>query len=140
MNRGPAKPPSTGAGLARLESEGSKNMTLLRVPIVALSAGVLLTSVSLCNPAVAAQDKQQTSDTTTTTKTDTTTTTGFPTGTICKKTGIYRAGNKYLDVILVVEEGELFPPFADGQNITWYTLTRSAKDTFDAVKVSPGSN
>jgi hypothetical protein len=114
-------------------------MKLRRLLIVPLFAVVLLTTVALCNVAViAAQDKQQTTETSAT-KTDTTTA-GFPTGTTCKRTGIYRAGNKYLEVILVLEEGELFPPFVDGQKTTWYTLARSTKDSFDAVKVSPGSN
>ena len=114
-------------------------MKLLRLLIVPLSAGVLLTAVALSIPAVvAAQDKQQTT-TTDTTKTDKTPV-GFPTGTTCTKSGIYRADNKYLEVILVVGEGEIFPPFVDGQKITWYALEPSTKSTFDAVKVSPGSN
>ena len=109
-------------------------MKLLRLLIVPLSAGVLAIAVSGA-AAVAAQDKQQT------TPTDTTKTpTGFPTGTTCTKSGVFRADNKYLEVILVVGEGEIFPPFVDGQKTTWYALESSTKSTFDAVKVSPGSN
>ncbi|HEY2962693.1 MAG TPA: hypothetical protein VGJ37_09785 [Pyrinomonadaceae bacterium] len=114
-------------------------MKFLRLLIVLLSAGVLLTAVGLYDPAaVAAQDKQQTTQTDGS-KTDTTTT-GFPTGTTCAKTGIYHATNKYLEVIIVVEDGEVFPPFTDGQKTTWYALGPSTKDSFDSVKVSPGSN
>jgi hypothetical protein len=52
--------------------------------------------------------------------TKTETTTGYPTGTICKKSGTYRASNKYLEVIIVVVEGETFPPFTDGTKTIWY--------------------
>ena len=114
-------------------------MKLLRLLIVTLSASVLLPVVALSVPAVvAAQDKEQTPQTDTT-KTDKTPV-GFPTGTTCTKSGIYRADNKYLEVILVVGEGEIFPPFVDGQKTTWYVLEPSAKGSFDGVKVSPGSN
>lgn len=112
-------------------------MKLLRLLIVPLFASVLAIAVSGA-AVVAAQDKQQTTttDTTTTAKTPV----GFPTGTTCTKSGVYRADNKYLEVILVVGEGEIFPPFVDGQKTTWYALEPGAKSTFDAVKVSPGSN
>jgi hypothetical protein len=114
-------------------------MKLRRLLIVPLSAGVLLTAVGLYDAAaVAAQDKQQTTQTDAT-KTDPTTI-GFPTGATCTKTGIYRAENKYLKVIRVFENGEEFPPFLDGQKTTWYALGSSTKDSFDAVKVAPGSN
>src|SRR5690242_3626867 len=114
-------------------------MKLLKHLMVPLFAGVPLTALALSVPAVVtAQDKQQTT-TTNTTKTDKTPV-GFPTGATCTKSGVYRADNKYLEVILVVGEGEVFPPFVDGQKTTWYALEPSTKSTFDAVKVSPGSN
>ncbi len=114
-------------------------MKLLRLPIATLSAGVLLTTMAVSGPVVVtAQDKQQTA-TTDTTKTDKTPV-GFPTGTTCTKSGVYRADNKYLEVILVVGEGEIFPPFVDGQKTTWYALAPGTKSSFDAVKVSPDSN
>ena len=114
-------------------------MKLLRLLMVPLSAGVLLTAVALCDAAVvAAQDKTQTTQTDAT-KTGTTPT-GFATGTRCTKTGIYRAGNKYLEVIRVFEDGEEFPVFIDGQKTIWYTLAPSTKDSFDSVKALPGSN
>ena len=119
-------------------------MKFLRLLIVSLSTGVLLTAVGLYDPAaVAAQIKQQTATTdaskTDGSKTDTTTI-GFPTGTACAKTGVYRASNKYLEVIIVVEDGEFFPAFIDGEKTVWYALKPSDKSTFDAIKVSPGSN
>lgn len=87
-------------------------------------------------PAAIAQDppKEATNQTTDGTKAETPT--GFPTGTKCTKTSIYKAENKYLRIIIFVAEGEEFPPFADGSETTWYALTPSTKSTFEAVKVS----
>ena len=105
---------------------------LLTVPLL---AGVLLSTIALSfSPAVTAQDKEQTS-TTDGSKTSTTPT-GFPTGTKCTKTGTYRAENKFLKVVIVVAEGEEFPPFTDGEKTIWYALTPSSKSTFDAIKVT----
>ena len=111
-------------------------MKYLRLLILSLSAGVLLTTVAF-NPSVAAQDKQ-TNQTTDGSKTGTPT--GFPTGTKCTKSGTYRAENKYLKVIVVLEEGEEFPPFVDGEKTIWYELTPSTKSSFDSVKVTSGTN
>lgn len=109
-------------------------MKYLRLFIAALSAGVLLTTLATSYaPAAAAQEKQQTNSTTDGSKTSTTTT-GFPTGATCKKSGTYRAENKYLEVILVLEEGEIFPPFVDGEKTNWFALTPVTKSTFEAVK------
>jgi hypothetical protein len=60
--------------------------------------------------------------------TKTGTTTGFPTGSICKKSGTYRASNKYLENIIVVAEGEVFPPFSDGTKTIWYPRSSSTRD------------
>lgn len=115
-------------------------MKLLRLFISSLVAGVLLTTVSVYfASAVRAQDKEQTTQTNDDSKTDTTTA-GFATGTKCTKSGTYRASNKYLEVIIVIGEGEEFPPFTDGQKTTWYALTPRTKSTFEAVKVTSGSN
>ena len=111
-------------------------MKYLRLLILSLSAGVLLTTVAF-NPSVAAQDKQ-TNQTTDGSKTGTPA--GFPTGTKCAKSGTYRAENKYLKVIVVLEEGEEFPPFVDGEKTIWYELTPSTKSSFDSVKVPSGTN
>ena len=110
-------------------------MKYLRLLILSLSAGVLLTTVGF-NPAVVAQDKQTNQTTTDGTKTPA----GFATGTKCTKSSTYRAENKYLKVIIVLEEGEEFPPFVDGEKTVWYELTPSTKSTFDSVKVTAGSN
>src|SRR5262245_51370744 len=56
-----------------------------------------------------------------------TTTTGFPTGSICKKSGTYRASNQYLENIIVVAEGEEFPPFSDGTKTIWYLRSSTTK-------------
>ena len=103
-----------------------------------------LAIASLCVLALAltgaAQQTTQQKEQTTQETSKTGTPTGFPTGTKCTKTGTYKAGNKYLEVIIVLAEDEEFPPFVDGQKTTWYELTPSAKSSFDAVKVSAGSN
>lgn len=114
-------------------------MRFRKLLIVPLAAGVLLTAVGLYDSiALAAQDKQAATQTDTT-KTDPTTI-GFPTGATCTRTGVYQASNKYLEVIVVLADGDVFPPFVDGQKTTWYALKPSTKGSFDAVKVSPGSN
>jgi hypothetical protein len=110
-------------------------MSIRRLLIVPLFAGVLLTTIAVSfSAAVKAQDKEQT-PTTDSTKT-TTTPTGFPTGTKCTKTGTYTAENKFLKVVIVVAEGEEFPLFADGEKTIWYALVPSTKSTLDAVKVT----
>lgn len=109
-------------------------MNLRRLLIAPLLTGVLLTTVALSfSSAVTAQDKEQTS---TTDGSKTTTPTGFPTGSKCTKTGTYKAENKFLRVVIVVAEGEEFPPFTDGEKTTWYALALSDKSTFEAVKVT----
>jgi hypothetical protein len=68
---------------------------------------------------------------------------GFATGTTCANSGTYRATNKYLNIILVVEKGEVFPPFSDGKKTTWYALTASSSSnkggSFESVRVAPGT-
>jgi hypothetical protein len=116
-----------------------KYQRLLIMPLFV--AGLLAVTVSLHYAyAVAAQQKEQTTQTAEGSKTDTTTPTGFPTGTTCTKSGTYRASNKYMEVIIVVEDGEEFPPFTDGQKTTWYALTPSTKSSFEPVKVTAGDN
>lgn len=110
-------------------------MKYLRLLLLSLSAGVLLTTMAFI-PAVAAQDKQTNQTTTDGSKTPA----GFATGAKCAKSGTYRAENKYLKVIIVLEEGEEFPPFVDGEKTVWYELTPSTKGSFDSVKVTAGSN
>ena len=88
----------------------------------------------------AAQTTTQQKESTTQETSKTSTPVGFPTGTKCTKAGTYKAGNKFIEVIIVLAEDEEFPPFVDGQKTTWYALTPSAKSSFDPVKVSTGSN
>ena len=60
--------------------------------------------------------------------TKTGTVTGYPTGSICKKSGTYRASNKYLENIIAMGEGEEFPPFSDGTKTIWYSRSSSTKN------------
>ena len=83
--------------------------------------------------AVTAQEKQANTEASKTP-------TGFATGTKCTKTGTYRASNKYLEIVIPVEEGDEFPTFADGEKTIWYPITASTKSTFEPVKAAPGSN
>jgi hypothetical protein len=120
-----------------LLEEGKMNFRRLsrRLLIMPLFAGVLLATVGF-SPAVTAQQKEQTTQASTTDGSKTGTPTGFLTGAKCTKTGTYQAENKYMKVVIVVAEGEEFPPFADGQNTTWYALTPSFKSTFEAIKAT----
>ena len=68
--------------------------------------------------------------------------TGFATGTTCTTTSSYRASNKYMDNIIVVAAGEVFPPFCDGKKTTWYLLSSTSTSTdgsFTSVKVEAGT-
>ena len=66
-------------------------------------------------------------------------TTGFATGSTCSSSGTYRAFNKYMDNILVVAAGDVFPPFSDGKKTTWYALGPSTKSGFESVRVEAGT-
>ena len=111
----------------------------LRICSLFVTALLLTTGGVHYTSAVTAQDppkdppKESTNQTTDGSKTGTPT--GFATGTKCLKTGTYKAENKFLSVVIVVAEGEEFPPFTDGQSTTWYALTPSTKSTYEAVKV-----
>ena len=100
--------------------------------------GLLLTAGGLyyATATVTAQEKQSNTSNTETSKTPT----GFATGTKCTKTGTYKASNKYLELIITLEEGAEFPLFPDGEKTIWYALTPSTKDGFEPVKVAPGTN
>jgi hypothetical protein len=109
-------------------------MSFRRLLIAPLFAAMLLSTVALySSSAVTAQEKQTTQSTDTS---KTTTPTGFPTGSKCTKTGTYKAENKFLKVVIVVAEGEEFPPFTDGEKTMWYALAPSTKSTFEAVKTT----
>ena len=64
---------------------------------------------------------------------------GFATGSTCSSSGTYRAFNKYIELILVLAVGDIFPPFSDGKKTTWYALTPSTKSGFESVKVEAGA-
>lgn len=108
-------------------------MKFLRLLIATLSVGMLLTTVAYA-AVVTAQDPAK--ETTQTDGSKTETPTGFPTGAKCTKFGTYKAENKFMKVVIVVSEGEEFPPFTDGEPTRWYALSPSTKSTFDAVKTT----
>jgi hypothetical protein len=111
-------------------------MNFRRLLTVPLFAGVLLTTLGYGSLVTAQQDPQKEPTTQTGEDSKTGTPAGFLTGAKCTKTSIYKAENKFLRVVIVVAEGEEFPPFADGEPTTWYALTPSTKSTFEAVKVT----
>jgi len=96
-----------------------KNMISRRPLLIALllAAGFLFTTPGLYNVPVARANQD----------TKTGSTTGYATGTVCKKSGTYRASNKYLENIIVMGEGEVFPPFSDGTKTMWYPRSSGTK-------------
>jgi hypothetical protein len=68
---------------------------------------------------------------------------GFATGTKVTSSGTYRASNKYMDNVLVLGSGEIFPAFCDGRKTTWYplskTLSTNKGGSFTSVKVDAGT-
>ena len=76
----------------------------------------------------------------------TTFTTGYSSGTICPRTGSYKASNKYMNAIVTVVRGAKFPNFIDGKKCTWTALsettTTSSTSTdsgFESTRVAPGT-
>ena len=67
------------------------------------------------------------------------TSTGYATGATVVTSGTYRASNKYMDTVMVLAAGEVFPPFVDGRKTTWYPLAPSTKSDFESVKVVAGT-
>ena len=67
------------------------------------------------------------------------TSTGYATGTTVVTSGTYKASNKYMDTVMVLAAGEVFPPFCDGRKTTWYALTTSSASDFQSVKVAAGT-
>jgi hypothetical protein len=110
-------------------------MRSLRLAIASLF--VLALTLTVAAQQQATQQKEQSTQETSKTGT---TPVGFATGTKCTKTGTYKAENKFIKVIIVVAEGEEFPPFVDGEKTTWYVLTPATRSSFDAVKVSTDPN
>src|SRR5688500_19510844 len=87
---------------------GGHNMIFRRLLLIALlvAAGFALATQAFHGAPVAKASQ------------DSKTSTGFATGTVCKKSGTYRASNKYLENIIVVAEGEVFPPFSEDRKST----------------------
>jgi hypothetical protein len=65
--------------------------------------------------------------------------TGYATGATVTSSGTYRAANKYIESIIALAAGEVFPLFCDGKKTTWYALTPTTKTNFDSVKVVAGT-
>ena len=75
---------------------------------------------------------------------NTTFTTGYSSGTVCPRTGSYKAENKYMQAIVVVVKDAKFPNFLDGKKCTWTALstttTAMTSDSgFESAKVAPGA-
>lgn len=71
------------------------------------------------------------------------TTTGYATGTVCQRSGNYRASNKYMDIVVAYAKGDIFFGGPDGKKTTWYALTSTLSTnndgSFDSVKVAAGT-
>jgi hypothetical protein len=109
------------------------NLRRLRLGPVFVTA-LLLTIGGLyyASTIVTAQDKTQTS----TDESSKTAPVGFATGTKCTKAGTYRAENKYMELLITLEEGDQFPPMPDGQKVMWYPLTPTTKSEVEPVKTT----
>jgi hypothetical protein len=126
----------TGAGRVLDLKEGEMRFRSVLIGSLFAIALLLTTGGVYYVSAANAQDPPKETTTQSTGGTKTETPTGFPTGTKCTKTGTYTAENKYLKVVIVVADGEEFPPFTDGEKTIWYALAPSTKSTFEAVKVT----
>lgn len=90
-------------------------MKSLKLLTIALLTTLFLTAPGFHSAPVAKPAEQNTGSQTPT---------GYPTGTICPRTGTYRAANQYLENIVVVSKGQAFPAFSDGSKTIWYPLTK----------------
>ncbi len=71
-------------------------------------------------------------------------TSGGATGTICGKTGLYKATDGKLESVLLIKRGDAFPPFVGANGTTkttWYVVssTDSSRTSFESVKVTAGT-
>src|SRR5688500_19729415 len=96
---------------------GGHNMIFRRLLLIALlvAAGFALATQAFHGAPVAKASQ------------DSKTSTGFATGTVCKKSGTYRASNKYLENIIVVAEGEVFLHIFEGTKTIWYPRGSTTK-------------
>jgi len=69
--------------------------------------------------------------------------TGFATGATCTSSGTYRCSNRYMDIIAIFAEKDVFLPGPDGKKTTWYKLSASLSSnksgSFQSVKVVAGT-
>jgi phage host-nuclease inhibitor protein Gam len=71
-------------------------------------------------------------------------TAAYASGTICPRTGSYKAQNNYMNAIVTVVKGAKFPNFIDGKKCTWTALSASTSTTnsdggFESTRVAPGA-
>ncbi len=71
-------------------------------------------------------------------------TTAYTSGTICPRTGTYKAQNSYMNAIVTVVKGAKFPNFIDGKKCSWTALSSTSGGTtsdggFESAKVAPGA-
>lgn len=114
-------------------------MNLRRLPLGPVFVTALVLSIGglyYAATIVTAQQKTQAS----TEESSKTAPVGFATGTKCAKAGTYRAENKYMELLITLEEGDEFPPMPDGQKVTWYVLTPTTKTSVEPVKTTTDSN
>ena len=75
-------------------------------------------------------------------------TTGYSSGTVCPRTGSYKAQNKYMNAIVTVVKNAKFPNFIDGKKCTWTALAETTTTStggssidsgFEGTRVAPGT-
>ncbi|HEX2272060.1 MAG TPA: hypothetical protein VHH35_21135 [Pyrinomonadaceae bacterium] len=71
-------------------------------------------------------------------------TTGGTTGSLCSRTGLYRATDGKIVSVLLIKKGDTFPPFVGASGTTkttWYAVTDrdSTKSSFESVTVAAGT-
>jgi hypothetical protein len=72
-------------------------------------------------------------------------TSGGATGTICGRTGLYKASDGKITAVLLIKKGDAFPPFVGASGTTkttWYAVTEGtdgARTGFESVTVAAGT-
>jgi hypothetical protein len=71
--------------------------------------------------------------------------TGGTTGSLCGKTGLYKASDGKITSVLLIRKGDAFPPFVGASGTTkttWYAVTDTAdgsRTSFESVTVAAGT-
>jgi hypothetical protein len=78
------------------------------------------------------------------TSTAATTPTGGRTGTICNRTGPYKASDGRIEIVVLVKKGDKYPAFGGGTgttSVTWSPVGSgdSSRGGFTAIKVEAGT-